>query len=287
MHMDASCKHGMKKAHAHGAHDHAHDHTHEHGHEHSHAHSSVQHGESVLVLRPSTGIAGDMLVAGLAGLSGADQALLDAMTADIGMPELASGSFAVREHFVSAVGGLQGNVTLPHEHAHRSFTDIKKIIEASGMEKEARELALNAFARIAEAEGAVHGKTAASVTFHEVGALDSILDICLASSLFTRLAPARFICGPLPVCDGEIRCAHGEIPSPAPAVLRLLHGIPVHGLPCKGETVTPTGLALLLAFGAEFGPWPAMVLEREVIAYGHRVFPGVPNGAIFAFGKAC
>jgi uncharacterized protein (DUF111 family) len=225
-----------------------------------------------------------MMVAGLAGILGAGQALLDECTAAVGMPELAPGSFRIREHAVNAVSGLRGEATLPHEHAHRSFADIRTVIAASSLETRAQELALEAFRLIAEAEGAVHGKAPETVTFHEVGALDSILDICLASSLFARLAPDRFVCGPLPLCDGEIRCAHGEIPAPAPAVLRMLHGIPVRGFAGAGETVTPTGLALLKAFGAAFGPWPAMTLERETIAYGEKVFPGVPNGAIFALG---
>lgn len=225
------------------------------------------------------------MVAGLAGLLGADQKLLDDMTAEIGMKELGPGSFTLETRMVNAVSGLGGAVSLPHEHAHRSFTDIRALIQASAMAPAAVELAVEAFRIIAEAEGAVHGKDAASVTFHEVGALDSILDICLAASLFARLAPAAFICGPLPLCDGVIRCAHGEIPSPAPAVLRMLHGMPVTGFAAAGETVTPTGIALLKAFRAEFGPWPAMILERESIAYGTKVFTGVPNGALFASGK--
>ncbi|MDL2271444.1 LarC family nickel insertion protein [Desulfovibrio sp. OttesenSCG-928-I05] len=238
------------------------------------------------MLRPYSGIAGDIMVAGLAGLLDADQKLLDDLTAAIGIKELGPGSFSLEKRMVNAVSGLGGAVSLPHEHAHRSFTDIRALIQAGAMAPEAKELAVEAFRIIAEAEGAVHAKDAASVTFHEVGALDSILDICLAASLFVTLAPVRFICGPLPVCDGVIRCAHGEIPSPAPAVLRMLHGVPVTGFAASGETVTPTGIALLKAFSAEFGPWPAMVLERETIAYGTKVFANVPNGALFAFGNA-
>ena len=77
---------------------------------------------------------------------------------------------------------------------------------------------------------------------------------------------------------------HGLLPAPAPAVLKLLRGAPVHGIASRGETVTPTGLALLKAFDAEFGPWPSMVLENEALVYGTKVFPDVPNGAIFAYG---
>ncbi len=284
--------HEHKHSHDHG-HDHHHNHDHERKHEHSHGHDhSHEHGHRhihakgapVLVLRPYTGISGDIMVAGLARMLEADQPLIDGLIAAIGLPELAGG-LTVLPHSLNEVGGWQCRVTLPHEHSHRTLADIRGIIRASALEETAKALAEKAFAILAEAEGAVHGKTADDVAFHEVGALDSILDTCLAAALFAKLAPARFVCGSLPLCDGAVRCAHGTLPSPAPAVMRLLRDVPVHGIASAGETVTPTGLALLKAFGAEFGPWPAMTIEREALVYGTRVFEGVPNGAIFAFGK--
>ena len=116
------------------------------------------------------------------------------------------------------------------------------------------------------------------------GALDSILDICMACVLFTRLSPARFVVSPLPIADGEVVCAHGVIPVPAPAVLELLEGIPVRPFSGEGETVTPTAIALLRSLGATFGPWPAMLVERRALVYGARVFANAPNGTIFACG---
>lgn len=280
--------HDHAPRHGHNHHEHCGHKHHHHGHHgkdgHAHDLEAVDSG-TLLVIRPFTGMAGDIMAAGLAGLLGADQQLLDSLVAAIGIPELAPGSFAVAPHMVNEVSGLIGRVSLPHEHAHRTFKDIRAIIRASTLEDPAKDLAEKAFRLIAEAEAAVHGKDIDEVRFHEVGALDSILDICLGAALFTHLAPQRFICGPLPLCDGVIHCAHGQIPAPAPAVLHLLHGVPVRGIPGAGETVTPTGLALLKAFGAEFGPWPAFTLERECLAYGNRVFPDTPNGAIFAFGS--
>ncbi len=261
-------------------HAHCHDHAHHHGHESAHGAT----GSPVLVLRPYTGISGDIMAAGLARMLDADQALLDAAVASIGLPELA-GSVSVQPHSLHEVGGWQCRVNLPPEHSHRTLADIRVLLRASAMDEAAKALAEKAFTVLAEAEGAVHGKKADEVSFHEVGALDSILDSCLAAILFARLAPARFVCGSLPLCDGAVRCAHGILPSPAPAVMRLLREVPVHGIASSGETVTPTGLALLKAFGAEFGPWPAMTIEREALIYGARVFAGVPNGAIFAYGK--
>lgn len=275
--------------HEHGRHDHhGHRHDHQHGPDHpcthGHHHGHGQAGKRILVLRPYTGISGDIMVAGLARMLCSDQAAIDAHIASISLDAL-TGSLAVVPHSLNQVGGWRCKVTLPHEHSHRTLADITAIIDASALTEGAGKLARDAFAAIAEAEGAVHGKEPDAVSFHEVGALDSILDVCLAAALFDALAPDLFVCGPLPVCDGTVRCAHGKLPVPAPAVMRLLHGVPVHGIPTTGETLTPTGVALLKAFGASFGTWPAMVMETEALVYGTRVFENVPNGAIFAFGK--
>ena len=276
-------------------HHHTHDHhahcTHSHGNdEHTHAAHGKKHsvprniaGKRVLVLRPYTGISGDIMVAGLAQMLGADQATIDLHIKSVGIQELAN-CLSVVPHSLNSVGGWQCRVTLPHEHSHRSFADIVSIIKASALTTVAKELAIKTFSIIAEAEGAVHGKEAETVTFHEVGALDSILDVCLAAALFDALSPDIFVCGPLPVCDGAVRCAHGTLPVPAPAVMRMLHGVPLHGIMTQGETLTPTGVALLKAFGASFGPWPGMILEAETLIYGTRIFEGVPNGSIFAIG---
>ena len=190
---------------------------------------------------------------------------------------------------IDFVGGIRGSfcrVELPHEHEHRRLSDVRAIIEKARMSNKAKELALKTFGFVAEAEGKVHGMTPEEVTFHEVGALDSILDICFNCELFTRLNPDRLIVSPLPIADGHIHCAHGVIPSPAPAVQALLVGIPVRPFGAEGETVTPTGIALLKAFGAEFGPWPQMVIEKIETVYGTYVYEGVPNGATFALGKS-
>ena len=267
----------------HDIHDHAHHHGHTHGHSHGTAHGYGHAGKRVLVLRPYTGISGDIMVSGLARMLGADQATLDRHIASLGVEALA-GSLSVIPHSLNKVGGWQCRVTLPHEHSHRTLADIVAIIEAASLTDNAKALAVKAFSIIAEAEGAVHDKPVDTVTFHEVGALDSILDVCLAASLFDALSPDIFVCGPLPVCDGTVRCAHGKLPVPAPAVMRLLHGVPVHGIMAQGETLTPTGVGLIKAFGASFGSWPAMTIETEALVYGTRVFENVPNGAIFAFG---
>lgn len=239
---------------------------------------------TVLTVRAYSGIAGDMMLSGLIRMTGIGGEGLQKRLAAI-MPDL-SGSAVLEPASVQHIAGWRLRVSLPHQHEHRTLADCEKIIAASGMDTGARETALAAFRLVAGAEGRVHGAKPEEVHFHEVGALDSILDICLASQLFHELNPGRFVVSPLPVCDGSIACTHGVIPCPAPAVTELLEGIPVRPFSGEGETVTPTGLALLRAMGAEFGPWPAMRIVRMARVYGNTVFPDAPNGALFAFGAS-
>lgn len=281
----------------------------------------------ILTVRALSGLSGDMILAGLLYLSGlhtrnAATNELDDLLATMPVPTL-TGCVRLERRSVRHIAGWGCRIDLPHEHEHRSFADIAALIAASGMEPAAVTLALRTFSLLAEAEGRVHGLPAAEVRFHEVGALDSILDICLSCALFARLAPLRFVCSPLPIGDGGIRCAHGWIPTPAPAVLELLKGIPVcaftgtpvqkrqHGHPAEhtdhaehhnehtgghdatvrvsgcGETVTPTAVALLKALGANFGPWPSMVVRDRALVYGSTLFDNAPNGTIWACGTAC
>lgn len=226
-----------------------------------------------------------MMLGGLAALAGLDNARLDALVKELGLPAL-EGGLSLEERSVNAISGVGCKIALPHEHAHRNLADIIKIIADSAMPDEAKALATRAFRLLAGAEGAVHGKPADEVSFHEVGALDSILDACLTCRIFTLLKPDHFICSPLPLADGVINCAHGLVHSPAPAVLRLLEGVPVCGFAGRGETVTPTALSLLKALGADFGPWPRMTVRKSVISYGDKVFEGAPNGALWVLGEA-
>ena len=270
-------------------HRHCHGHTHAHGHEHEHGHDHEQKETrfpgSCLTIRAASGLSGDMMLTGLALMSEATREDLDALVAGIGLDALA-GAVSLERRSVNHVAGWGCRVRLPHEHAHRNMRAIAGIIEKSAMDEPAASLALKTFFLLAEAEGAVHGLSPQEVVFHEVGALDSILDICLVCSLFVRLAPANFVCSPLPLADGGVLCAHGWLPTPTPAVLELLRDIPVCGFAGQGETVTPTAIALLRALGASFGPWPSMRIERRALVYGGRVFADAPNGAVWAFG-AC
>ena len=271
-----------KDRHCHG---HAHDHGNgrDDGHAHDHGHEKTSFSGSCLTIRAGSGLSGDMMLTGLALMSGATQEDMDALIAGIGLDALA-GAVTLERRSINQVAGWGCRVRLPHEHAHRTMRAIAESIENSAMDAAAASLALKTFRLLAEAEGAVHGLPPDDVVFHEVGALDSILDICLSCSLFARLAPSRFVCSPLPLADGGVHCAHGWLPTPAPAVLELLRDVPVCGFAGKGETVTPTAIALLKALGANFGPWPSMRIERRALVYGSKVFADAPNGSVWAFG---
>ncbi|MDR2725981.1 MAG: LarC family nickel insertion protein [Candidatus Adiutrix sp.] len=239
---------------------------------------------SILVIRPQSGLAGDILAAGLLGLAGTAPGELAELLAILNLGHLA-GPVALVEKMVGEITGLSLSVELPEEREHRNLKDIETFLAATALSGTARDLAVRTFRLLAEAEGAVHGRRPEDIHFHEVGALDSLLDIGLAALLLDRLAPGRFVCGPLPLRDGAIHCRHGLLPSPAPAVLKMLPGVAVTSLAGSGETVTPTALAFLKSAGAEFGPWPDMIVERQALAYGTKVFTDVPNGAIFSYGR--
>lgn len=262
-----------------------HHHTHEQAHAqhgHHHDHTSIQVGR-VLTVRPASGLSGDMMLAGLARLLCLQPAVLETFIEEVGIPEL-KGSVSIEEKSVHHIAGVGCKINLPHEHAHRTFADIAALISASSMPEQAMHLAVQTFTLLAQAEGAVHGKKLEEVTFHEVGALDSILDICLVCRLFVELKPTKFICGALPMADGIIHCAHGHICAPSPAVLHLLEGVPVCSFDDEGETVTPTAIALLKALGATFGPWPSMTVQASCISYGTKEFTKAANGAVWVLG---
>ena len=233
-----------------------------------------------VVLRTPSGISGDMLLTGLARLCKVSDAELTALIDALGVPALTDSTRIVR-HAVNGVSGWQARIALPHEHHHRTLGTIAGIIEASALSAPAKALSARTFTVLAEAEAKVHGIGVEKVHFHEVGALDSILDTCMAAALFAKLDPARFYCSPLPICDGTIRCEHGLLASPPPAVQEMLSGVPVYGADAQGETVTPTALAFLKAAGAIFGRWPQCEVRDTVRAYGAKVFPKLPNGALF------
>lgn len=153
-----------------------------------------------------------------------------------------------------------------HNHHHIGLAEITTLIEGLAVSEQVKKDAVGVYRLLAEAEAAVHGKTLDSVHFHEVGMLDAVADIVGVCMLIEETAPERIIASPIHVGSGQVRCAHGILPVPAPATAHLLKGMPSYGGDIKGELCTPTGAALLKYFAAEFGSRPVMVIDK--IGYG-------------------
>ena len=159
-----------------------------------------------------------------------------------------------------------------HGHHHASVSDIESIIDGLDVPAAVKADAKAVYGRIAEAESAVHGRPVALVHFHEVGALDAVADVVGACLLMREIAPEQVIVSPVHVGSGEVRCAHGVLPVPAPATARILEGAPIYGGGVRGELCTPTGAALLKHFATRFGDMPAMALEKTGYGMGAKDF---------------
>jgi uncharacterized protein (TIGR00299 family) protein len=152
----------------------------------------------------------------------------------------------------------------------RHLADIHALLEQSGLEEAVLRRVLAVFRRLAEAEASVHGESPEEVHFHEVGAADALIDITGAVIGMYHLGIGEVICSPLPMPRGWVRCQHGELPLPAPAVCELLKGVPVHGENLAQELVTPTGAALVVELSSAFGPLPPMLIEQTGYGAGTR-----------------
>jgi len=164
-----------------------------------------------------------------------------------------------------------------HTHGHtRGLAEIGEMIQRSALSGPVKERALRLFQRLGEAEAKAHGMPVERVHFHEVGAIDSIVDLVGAAAAVEFLAPERLTCGPVNLGSGRVRMAHGEVPIPAPATAELLRGVPVFGGP-GGELTTPTGAVILAELVEEYVELPAMVLEGVGYGLGKKDLPTHPN----------
>lgn len=172
-----------------------------------------------------------------------------------------------------------------HHHGHsRDLPAIRRLIEESGLAAPVKERALRLFQRLGEAEAKAHGMPVEKVHFHEVGAVDSIVDLVGAAAAIEHLAPERITCGPVNLGSGRVKTAHGELSVPAPATAELLRGVPVYGGP-GGELTTPTGAVLLAELVDEFVELPAMVLEGVGYGLGRKDLAHQPNAVRLLRGR--
>ncbi len=175
-----------------------------------------------------------------------------------------------------AITASKLTVFCEEQHHHRTWSDIDRMLEDSGLNRATKDLARRIFRRIGEGEAKIHGVALETVHFHEVGALDSIVDIVGAAIGLHLLGNPRVVCAPLPMTRGTVRCAHGSFPLPAPATLEILRGLPIVDDDAGVELVTPTGAAIAAEI-ATFGTLPAMILEQTGYGAGERELNDRPN----------
>ena len=196
-----------------------------------------------LIFDPFAGISGDMTIAALLDM-GLPLEWLQSFVAGLDLGDVRIGAERVNRKGIAATRLL---LELPQEHAHRHLHHVVKIIEGTNVSPEVRDRAVHAFTLLAHAEAAVHGTTVERVHFHEVGALDAIIDILCAVAGVAELGVTECYTRPVALGRGWVDMAHGHFPVPPPAVLKLLHGMDVTDPSFQGECTTPTGAALLVA----------------------------------------
>ena len=246
----------------------------------------------VIYLDCSMGAAGDMLMAALYELLDDKQAFLDTMRG-LGLPGIEiSADPAVKcgitgTHMKVLVHGSEELDALHdhlHEHAHEHSHDhehhhhtglyeIEHLLSHLDLPQTVRDDALAVYHRIAEAESKVHGRPVDQIHFHEVGTLDALADVVGVCLLMHLLAPDRVYASSVHVGCGQVKCAHGILPVPAPATALLLAGVPIYGGAIQGELCTPTGAALLTHFVTKFGELPSMQLLKSGYGMGTKDFP--------------
>ena len=207
------------------------------------------------------GISGDMFLASLIDLGVDHKAILRELR-KLPVDRI---KVAVKKESRHSITGTTFRVKIHEGHHHRTFRDIKKIISGSELKPGVKKLSTEIFRIIAEAEGKIHNVAADAVHFHEIGAMDSIIDIIGAAIAIDILKPDEVVCSPLPLGTGWADTMHGRIPIPAPATVEILKGAPVAPSSIAFELTTPTGAAIMKTI-AGFGTMPAMTIER--IGYG-------------------
>ena len=229
-----------------------------------------------LYLDCGMGAAGDMLTAALLELLPEKDAFVEELNA-LGIPGV---RFAAEKCEKCGILGTHMAVTIHgkeedsvHPHHHGSMGDIRSIVSGLPIPTMVKLDILSVYEEIAQAESHVHGVPVEQIHFHEVGAMDAVADITAVCLLLHRLSPDKIIVSPVHVGSGQVRCAHGILPVPAPATAYLLRGIPMYGGSIGGELCTPTGAALLRHFATEFGDMPVMKVQAIGYGMGKMNFP--------------
>jgi len=211
------------------------------------------------------GASGDMILGAMldAGLA------VEQLSAQLAKLHLSHFKLGVRKVHKMGIAGSQAVVEIDpehHGHHHRGLADILQILQHSGLDEAVQQKSAAIFQRLAEAEASVHGQPIEAVHFHEVGAMDAIIDVVGAVAGIRALGIDTVVCSALHLGAGTVACAHGTLPVPAPATAELIKGVPAYSSGVSGELLTPTGAAILTTLSAGFGPMPEMKIEQ--IGYG-------------------
>lgn len=230
------------------------------------------------------GASGDMILGALldAGLT------IERLREEIAKLHLSHYELHVEKVVKKGIGGSQAHIVIDqdhHHHHHRHLSHIRDIIDKSDLDGSVKEKSAAIFGRLAEAEARVHRSSVESVHFHEVGAMDAIIDVVGGVIGLHALGIEKIFCSPLHVGCGTVECAHGTLPVPAPATAELIKGKPVYSTGVEGELLTPTGAAILTTLSSGFGPMPAMTVQQ--IGYGAGTSePAIPNLLRVTIGDA-
>ena len=235
----------------------------------------------IMYIECNMGAAGDMLTAALAETTG-DVKACEASLNALGIPGV---KYSLSPSVKCGITGTHADVSVngetedehmhEHEHGHHhhsSLHDIEHIINSLNVSDKVKADSIAVYKLIAEAESKAHGRDITEIHFHEVGTMDAVADVVGFCTLMEKIAPDKVIVSPIHVGCGEVKCAHGILPVPAPATAHILEGIPVYGGEVRGELCTPTGAALLKHFATGFGSMPVMRVEKTGYGMGKKDF---------------
>lgn len=229
-----------------------------------------------------SGISGDMVLGAFLDLGIEEEYLKK----ELGKLHLEHYELFAEKTSKMGISGTHCHVRAEEEHVHRHFCHIRRMIEESELDEPVKNTAVAVFRRVAEAEAAVHGVDVEQVHFHEVGALDSIIDIVGAAICFHKLAPERVLISGINTGSGWVKCAHGRIPVPAPATVEILAktDIPMYSKYIEEEAATPTGAAIAAELAEYVPEIPEMKVKKVAYGFGTKEFP-VLNGLRFIYGE--
>lgn len=221
-----------------------------------------------------SGISGDMNLGAMIDL-GIDKAYL---VNELNKLNLKGWELVAEKDQRNGIGGTKVTVKqTQHEHAHRHLSDIEQIINDSELDKKTKDLSLKIFMKVATAEASVHGIPIEKVHFHEVGAIDSIIDIVGAAICFNSLGVEMVQVSPVELGSGFVKCDHGKLPVPAPATAEIIKGMQVTKCGVNFEATTPTGAAILSALGTHFDSSLPIRIEKTAYGVGHKDHTDIPN----------